>query len=132
MDITVYLPNEIGEKAKAAKLNLSGLLREAVTEELERRRIVKATLEKPQVYEVDVEDNDGRRRYTGRITGALIARDGDVTVYLTDDERVLTHNARDSSYWECDDPEEELRDQLSDGSYAEALHALGLKATVDL
>jgi post-segregation antitoxin (ccd killing protein) len=37
MNINAYLPDELGRRAKEAGLNLSGLLREAVVAELERR-----------------------------------------------------------------------------------------------
>ena len=94
MDFTVYLPAEIGERAKAAELKLSRLLRDAVTRELDRRAAMNDTLAESQEYKVAVEDRDGRV-FAGRITGRAIAVSGDVTVYLTDDERVLAHDALD-------------------------------------
>ncbi len=38
MDINVYLPNELGAKAKEAGINFSGLLRNAVVDEMEGSR----------------------------------------------------------------------------------------------
>jgi hypothetical protein len=55
-----------------------------------------------------------------------------VTVYLTDDERVLAHNAYRLSYSEISDPAEELRDMLEPGEYQDAMTALGLEAIIDL
>lgn len=40
MDVTVYLPDEIGRSAKAAGLNLSGILRRGVEHELDRQGIL--------------------------------------------------------------------------------------------
>lgn len=130
MDITVYLPDEIGARAKEAGLNLSGLLRAAVVEELERSDTVAQTLSEPQVYEVDLVDDEGRL-YTGRITGAQLAEDDRREVFLTEDERLLFYDGRKLAYWEVDDPED-LEDQLSPGAWAEVCHALGITPTVDL
>jgi post-segregation antitoxin (ccd killing protein) len=131
MDITVYLPDEIGERAKSAGLNLSRLLRDAVSQELERRDALAETLENPETYNVALEDRDGLE-YTGRITGRLIASSGDIDVYLAEDERVLVHDRFKLKYWEEDDPQENLRDVLEPGSYRTAMNALGLEAIIDL
>ena len=131
MDITVYLPDEIGERAKAAPgLNLSRLLRDAVTDALQRREAMAKTLSESQEHQVGVEDKDGRF-FTGRITGSVIAISDDLTVYLTDDERVLVHDSNKLRYWEVDDAQEELRD-LTGGAYQDAMDALGLEAIIDL
>jgi hypothetical protein len=130
MNITVYLPDEIGEQAKAADINLSRLLRDAVTAELHRREVLRTMLKESQVHEVAVEDRDGNS-FTGRITGRVIAEDEPITVFLTDDERVLVYDEKRLAYWEADDPQEDLRD-LSDAEYAAAMQALGLDAIIDL
>ena len=51
------------------------------------------TLSDPQQYEVAIE-GEGGGVYTGRITGKEIAYEerGEVTVYLTEDERVIAHH----------------------------------------
>jgi len=53
---------------------------------------------------------------------------------LADDERVILYDREyaGGKYWALDDPEEVLRDRLSDGAYAEAMHALGIKVVVDI
>ncbi len=132
MDVTVYLPEDIGKRAKAEGLNLSRLLRDAVSQELERRDAVSKALEDPKTYEVALEDRDGRG-YVGRITGKEIAFDdrAEKTVYLTTDERILVHDAHRNDYFEVDDPEE-LRDALHEGAYIDALNALGEQPVVDL
>jgi post-segregation antitoxin (ccd killing protein) len=131
MDIKVYLPDDIGEQAKEQAINLSRLLRDAVEQELERRKAVQAAIDTPQAFEIDLEDKDGHF-YKGRITGAVIASDGgDVTVYLTDDERVLVHDVGRLDYYEVQDPESEL-EGLPHGLYFEALTALGIQPVIDL
>ena len=131
MDITVYLPDALRQRAKDAHLNLSRMLREAVEEELERRKAVEAALDSPQTFEVKIDDSEGNI-YTGRITGTSIAEDHDAQVFLTDDERVILYDAGQMKYWVLDDPEEELRDQVSPEAYRAALTALGLKPIIDL
>lgn len=132
MDVTIYLPDEIGTWAKENKLKLSRLLRDAVTAERERRRIMAETLSDVETHEVFLEDKDGRT-YTGRITGRLIADDpGDIEVYLTVDERVLVYDGGRSEYWVLNNPVEQLRGWLTDAAYFEAITALGETPVVDL
>ena len=134
MNHNVYLPDEVSEQAKAAELNLSRLLRDAVTNELERRKAVAATLNDVQVHEVEIEDSDGQF-WTGRITGTCIAQDndkGEVEVYLTDDERVIVYDGRRRQYHEINDPENELRDWLWPAGYTDALLALGMTPVIDI
>ena len=131
MDITVYLPDEIGKRAKKAGLNLSGLLRTAVTEELEMIEARAETLNDPRTFDVGLEDEEGHF-YIGRVTGALIAQDGDTQVFLTEDERVLLYDYDNSKCRPIDDPESALRDALGDGAYFEAMIALGETPVIDL
>lgn len=131
MDITVYLPDELGREAKAAELNLSRLLRDAVTDELTRRKEVEATLKDPQTYEIDIENENGDV-YTGRVTGKLLVMGKDVDIYLTDDERVILYDRMGLKYWEVDDLEQEARYHLTDDEYVELLPALGIKPTIDI
>jgi hypothetical protein len=132
VDITVYLPDEIGEHAKQRKLNLSRLLRNAVITELERMDTVETTLQTSQEYQLDLEDEDGRA-YTGRIVGKEIAWDEreETSVYLTSDERVIAYDGRRLRYWELGDPAEDLR-QLGPIVYTQACNALGIRAVIDL
>ena len=138
MDFTLYLPDEVGERVRAAKNagslgSLSEVFREAMLRELERMDAVERTLEETRVYEIALADQEGRP-YTGRITGKLLVRtDDDTEVYLTDDERVLVYDGgKTQRYWVVEDPEEDLRDQLDPASYHSVLADLGLKAVVDI
>lgn len=94
------------------------------------------TLETQKLYELELQDGDGRE-YIGRITGTLIAYDGDaqVQVFLTDDERVIAYDEDKREHYELEqwDLVEGLRNLLrSDEAYAEALHALGEKPVRDI
>ena len=74
--------------------------------------------------------------YTGRVTGKRIAWDWDheVEVFLTDDERVLVYDGGKQTYYESDNPPEDLREWLAGApsAYADAMHALGESPIVDL
>jgi hypothetical protein len=132
MDITVYLPDELGQRAKTAELNLSRLLRDAVTDELERRAAVSSTLKDAQEYLLDLEDDEGRS-YVGRLTGVRLSAAGEFGgVYLADDQRVLLHDSERGRLWEIDYPETELRDHLDDDDYIDAMNALGHKPIIDI
>jgi hypothetical protein len=138
MNINVYLPDDLGERAKAAELPLSQLLRQAVQEELERREAVASTLTESQTYELELEGDSGG--YTGRITGRWIAESSSgVVVYMTDDERVIAYDAPNLRYFTLtDDPsmdlDEGLRNWLApdDAAYISACSALGIKPVLDL
>ena len=55
MDITVYLPDDIGKEAKAAQLNLSGILRRGVLEELMWRQATETIQEAARKHDLNVE-----------------------------------------------------------------------------
>jgi hypothetical protein len=133
MNINLYLPDDVGQRAKDEQLPFSQLLREAVLNELERRETMKATLKAPETYEVYIENDDGRG-FTGRITGASIAYDdrSEVEVFLTADERVLVYDGTKSRYYELVEPVEDLRNWLPKAAYADAVTALGQKPIIDL
>jgi hypothetical protein len=139
VDITVYLPDELGARAKDAGLNLSGMLREAVTETLDRRDVLAAA--RDDMAEQLVETLDGESPVRLRFTGKQLAGDGDTTVWLLDDGRVLLEDSQ--SYGTFDDAEAFAdwvhawgpRDNL--GASAEealrgAVSALGIVPVVDL
>lgn len=135
VNITVYLPDEIGERAKAAELPLSRLLRDAVTTELERRAAMSETLTESETHEVGLRDKAGRIYY-GRITGAMLAHESDSHrdrgVFLADDGRVILVEGDKGSYRVVDDPVEELRDELTTDTYIHVIHSLGQLPIVDI
>ena len=132
MDFTVYLPDALGERAKAEpNLNLSRMLRDALQEELDRRDQMTDTLKNVGTHTVPLE-NDSGAYYTGRITGALVYNDGRVEVFITDDERVIVYDLGELKHHVLQDPEEELRNTLDEDSYSTVMEALGISPVIDL
>lgn len=142
MDVTVYLPDEIGARAKKEELKLSRMLRDAVTAELERRDVMAEALGEPETYEFTL---DGREftgldlEYTGRITGKLIAGNDpeNVGIYLTTDGRVLAVYPDQRMYHRIDEPGKDIVEMLLNAGldqeeFADACRALGLKPVIDL
>ena len=87
MDITTYLPDELGERAKRADLNFSRLLRGAVADELTRQDDFAAARGAMVGQEVEATDRDGNPlllRFIGTHVGG-----GDPGVYLTESGRVV-------------------------------------------
>jgi hypothetical protein len=117
VDITVYLPDDLGQRAKEANLPFSRMLRDAVHDELDRRGAVENTLAKGIVeYEVELGDR------TGVITGKHLGDVGFAQVFLTDDGRVLVHHMDREKVDELEDPETELADWLqNDQRHSDAL-----------
>ena len=135
MDITVYLPDAIGEQAKKAELPLSRMLRGAVERELGRRQAVLHATEEMTTHEITIDaDEFGASRdgveVLGRFTGKLLATDGDDSIYLTDDGRFIVHSA--PQHWIVDDSDELMalinKPQLN----VEVAQALGIRAVIDL
>jgi hypothetical protein len=82
MDVTIYMPDELGTRAKAAGVNFSGVTREAVTRELERREeLASLTRGRVKHEELELEDKNGERVLL-RFDGTLLAGDVDANVYL--------------------------------------------------
>lgn len=129
MKLNLYLPDEIGSRAKEAELPLSQLLRAAVESELDRIDAHNALEDKMSNIELPLE-NDNGDVFVGEFTGTLLADDGRHQVYATDDERVLLYDNDNLRYWEIDEPETELRDQLNKDDYLAVMRLLGLKARV--
>jgi hypothetical protein len=124
-DHTIYLPDEVSRAAKDAALNLSGLLRQAVLQELER----KGQKPEPGVHLVRLIQQNGIE-VEGRITGELLDEDGSYQVYSTDDDRVLIYSKQKNNVIEYSIAE--ARTKLSAHRFPKALAALGVQPTVDL
>lgn len=132
MDITVYLPDSLGEQAKAAGINLSRMLRDAVQGDLNRRQTMAKTLEDAQVYEIPALSDDHGVPFTGRITGKLITEAEEASVYLTTDGRVLFVAETFHTYYEVDDPADLRRMLRDDDAYKRACREIGVDPIIDL
>ena len=136
MDITVYLPDVLGKRAKGEGVNLSRMLRAALEEHFWEADAMATALENAREYKFELHDRDGDP-YTGRLTGKRIAAEDRYEVYLTTDERVLVHDTDDATVWEAGtdegpDLEESLRAILDHDAFKDAMRALGIKPVVDL
>jgi hypothetical protein len=142
VDINTYLPDELGERAKAAGLNFSGLLRGAVSEELEHREALAKASKDAEEYLLPVEtEPETFRFYTARLVGKLLAEDEEVSVeiYVTEDGRVFAYEGSRRLTQLGVDPvttlEQELEALLGGGDNSaliKAATALGIKITVDV
>jgi hypothetical protein len=135
VDVTVYLPDELGVRAKEADpaLKFSRLLRDAVLAELARREAIKNTLAGGVAeHEVSLGDYDGV--IVGKLLG--VTRDG-IEVYLTDDERVLVHDPARDEVEEFEDPRADFDEWLQNpnadtDTIAGIMRQLGLRPRVRL
>jgi hypothetical protein len=131
--VSVYISEELRNRAEEAGINLSATLRYALEEELGRRDAIANTLSDGiEEHEVELEE------YTGVITGTILAELSDGQLFLTDDERVLAYDADRQRVDELGDPETELNDWLQNasrddgGAIADAMRALGLRPRIRL
>ena len=130
---TVYLPDEISRNAREAGLNLSGILREGVETELQRRKLMEAMLEETAEYLLELESDRGVH-YKGRIKGTRLFRDDRLGIYLTTDERLILHDEDEYEHFEIENISdmEKLRLQLSKEAYISVASALGQEAVIDI
>jgi len=130
-DTTVYLPDTMKDWAKANKVNMSRLLRDAIEQLRREEQEVESTLKGAKPVKLGIQD--GARTYTLRFTGVLLAENrAGSEVYLTDDERIVIYEPEHERYHEVDDAEEELRDWLEPDTYVDAMNSLGISPEVDL
>jgi post-segregation antitoxin (ccd killing protein) len=132
VDVTVYLPDDIRQKAKDHGIVLSRFLRDALNTEFARLEAIERALDGAKEVLLTLEDENGRP-YRGRFTATRIGESDDREVYLTDDETVIVYEPDQRRYSVIQDAETELREWLpEDTSYIAAMNALGIMPTVDL
>ncbi len=131
MDITIYLPEDLGKRAKEEPgLNLSRMLRDALVEHFEREDAMTRELRDAREIVLDLEDKDGRP-FRGRVSAVLLASWKNAEVYLTDDRSVLVYDGDKLGYDVVEDPESELQ-WLPEDVYLDAMASLGITPTIDL
>lgn len=132
MDIAVYLPDELGRRAKAKPVNLSRVLRDALVAQFEEEDAVSQTLAGAEVVTLDLEDEEGRA-YKGRLEATLIAEGpkGEA-VYLRANRDVFLYNPDEQKFWTLGDPAEDLRALLDQTEYMGAMESLGIVPEIDL
>ena len=136
MDITVYLPDDIGAQAKESGLNLSRMLRDAVMADFEHSRAMKELAGDTEEILLYLETPDGET-FEGCFTGRLLCENhrGD-QVFVTDDERIIAYYPNQLKYYVLEKDQESLRETLKTfcefDEYISAMTQLGYTATVDL
>ena len=140
MDITVYLPDELGKWAKDGELNLSRMLRDAVEDEKRRRDARAALKAEAKTHELAVSKRNGYGGidddYTVRLHGTLIAKQyvsglGDINVYQGQDGKLYVHYAEDGSFYR-DVEVEGVAQHVDESTYIEAMRALGEEVVIDV
>lgn len=134
MDVTVYLPDELGNQVEERdwpRGTLSRMLQDAIRARIAEEDAVATTLKDAEVVKLRLENEEGHA-YVGRITGALIAEQAELEVYLTDEENVVVYDSGKRRYWVLNDPADQLADYVTGDALIEAMTALGLEAEVDL
>jgi hypothetical protein len=133
VDITVYLPDEIAQRAKAQNVNLSRVLRDALTAQFTEEDAVSATLEEARTVTLELRTDEGRA-YRGRLEATLLGEDADgaTAVYLRRTGEVIAYRAGDRAFRAVDDPASELFGILPADRYFAAMDALGIVPEIDL
>lgn len=133
MDITVYLPDEVAQRAKAKNVNLSRVLRDALTAQFTEEDAVSATLEEAGTVTLELQTDEGRA-YRGRMEATLLgeASDGATAVYLRRTREVIAYRATDRAFRVVEDPASELFGILPMDRYFAAMDSLGIVPEIDL
>ncbi len=133
MDITVYLPDDVAQRAKSGNVNLSRVLRDALTTQFAEEDAVKATLEEASTVTLDLRTDEGRA-YRGRMEAALLGEDAatGTAVYLRRNGTVITYRAEEQAFRSVEDPAVELAALLPIDRYVAAMDALGIVPEIDL
>lgn len=139
MDITVYLPDELGKWAKDHHLHLSRMLREAVEIEKRRHDASAALAAETTTHELAVSgpgSSSGTDDYTALLHGVLIATQdlgggSSINVYAGENDKMYVYNTADGRLRRDLEPEE-LRQYVDEPTYIEAMRALGEEVVIDI
>lgn len=88
------------------------------------------TPEMPEVL-LALVTSDGSN-YTGRFHGIRLVTDGWEEVFKTETGSVVVYDAGEGTFTVFEDPQEDLRDVLSEDAYVDVMTALGIEPVVEL
>ena len=139
MDITLTLPDELGERAKKEfPRGLSAILRSALETELARVDAVNETTDEAIEWVLDLETDEGRR-YKGRLQATLVLEGrNDTQLFLADDERVMLYDRGNLKIHDLTDADQDVVDgeiraiSDSDEDFVYAMTRIGHDPIVDL
>lgn len=137
MDITVYLPDDLGRRAKEADLPFSQLLRAAVQRKLSQREASSKRDDGMSPQELHVENSQGafKARFVGEELAHSSGRGGrgrEGAIWLHEDGRVFWHDNKSMELQEIENPVEDLRELADREAYREAMRKLDLTPVVEL
>jgi len=141
MDITIYLPDELGKWAKEQDLPLSRMLRDAVEAEKRRREAVAVLAAEATIHELAAREpsepaGDGpdiEVRLHGTLIAAEVVNDGQASteVYLGEDGKLYVLDFLGEFH--RDVAPGDLRKYLGhDSAYIKAMHAIGQVPVIDV
>jgi hypothetical protein len=138
MDITIYLPDELGKWAKEHDLGLSRMLRDAVEDEKQRRDAEAALAEGAATHKLDVREPNGyggSDDITVRLHGTLIAKQrisghGSTEVYMGQDGKIYVHDFQGELHRNVEP--DDLGEFVTGSTYIEAMRTLGAEPVVDV
>jgi len=135
MDITVYLPDDLGSWAKDNKVNFSATLRAAIEDQRKQQAAVATALKDASTHDLSIAEDATGKSYTARLHGILIAGElGNDTsvVFLGKDELIYVYDAENSRLYDGVQVSD-LRNWLTrDADYARAMLALGEPVVIDV
>lgn len=131
MDITIYLPDDLGKWAKEHELNLSRMLRDAVEDE-KRRQDARAKVTADGFERVEVYDSRRDRdvAFQGRLIGD--SHEYDVAAWLTPKDAIAVYDGAKQELYTYDSFGEFADDDFPQDLTAEVAGALGEKYVEEL
>jgi post-segregation antitoxin (ccd killing protein) len=132
MDITVYLPDELGKWAKEHELNLSRMLRDTLEDE-KQRRDARAKVTAEGFERVEVYDSKRERdiAFQGRSIGRSYAREY-LEAWLTPKDAIAVYDADAHELCVFDDYSEFATPDWPEDLIAEVADSLGEKYVEEL
>jgi hypothetical protein len=131
MNVAIYLPDEVGEWAKAQGVNFSRMLRDALEEHRTQVQAVEKLTERAEDFELFVETK--YLTYTARLHATPLHEESNsgISAYLGQNQQIYVYNENTCELFE-DVAIGDLHDWLPDDLYIEAMAALGETAIVDI
>lgn len=139
MKVTVYLPDDLGEKVKAADINVSAVCQEALQEELIRQEAL-AKLDKGMErieLELGLDGEAVKNAFYGKeLAFKEYGSEADATIYLTQRHRIAVFHTWDENatldVYDDFDAAERQDPESDAGLLAQAAAALGEERVVFL
>lgn len=118
MRMSIYIQDELGERVKAATMNISAVCQQALGEELDRQERRTRLTQDMERVEVPIDSSDELNRW-GAFYGRLLHEEGDrvgdqtpaLEAYLTRRHRIAVYDETDGQLHQYDNYQEFARSQ---------------------